>query len=146
FMLLLATMLVFSACGNNEKKQSKEEEEEVVDKDKEEKEDEEEDEEDEEEEKEEGKSNDGTAKIDKEITYMEEETEGTAETIYESDEEQTQELEDVKVTMHGYELVELEDFHSNFQIPFNDQTDGGVLLTEYSVTNDSDDEVSYMPA
>lgn len=80
------------------------------------------------------------------IEYMEEETEGTAEVLYESDESQEHDMEGVSLTLEGYTFVELEDFHKDFSIPFDDETDGGVVIAEYTMKNDSDDDVSFMPS
>lgn len=80
------------------------------------------------------------------IAYMEEETDGTALILYENMEPQVHEMEDISVSLDGYTLLELKDFHTNFQIPFNDQTDGGVILAKYTVTNDSDEDAYYMPS
>lgn len=79
------------------------------------------------------------------IQYMEEETEGEAEILYESDNGDEHDMEGVTVSLDEYALVELNDFHMDFSIPFDDQTDGGVVITKYTVKNDSDDDVSYMP-
>lgn len=80
------------------------------------------------------------------IEYMEEETEGTAKVIYENNEPQEHDMEGVNVSVDAYTLIELEDFHTNFSIPFNDQTDGGVIITKYTVENTTDDNVYYMPS
>lgn len=79
------------------------------------------------------------------IEHMEEETEGTARIIYETDQTQEHDSEGITTTLDGYTLVELTDFHANFSIPFNDQTDGGVVIAKYTVKNDTDDDVYYMP-
>ena len=41
--------------------------------------------------------------------------------------------------------MELKDFHKNFDIRFDDNTDGGVILAKYTYTNDSDQDLYYMP-
>lgn len=79
------------------------------------------------------------------IEYMEDETEGTASILYETDETQEHEMEGVTTTLEGYTFMELNDFNENFSIPFDDQTDGGVVIAKYTVKNDTDDDVSYMP-
>lgn len=79
------------------------------------------------------------------IEYMEDETEGTAKILYETDETQAHEMEGVTTTLDGYTFMELNDFNENYSIPFNDQTDGGVVIAKYTVKNDTDDDVSYMP-
>lgn len=83
------------------------------------------------------------AEFDELIEAMEEETEGTATVLFENNEPQSHEMEDVTVTLDAYQLVELKDFHNRFSIPFDDQTDGGVILTEFTVENDSDQDLYY---
>lgn len=80
------------------------------------------------------------------IAYMEEETEGIANVMYENTEPQEHELDGVTVSLDGYTLVELTDFHADFSIPFNDETDGGVIIAQYTVTNSLDKDVYYMPS
>ena len=48
--------------------------------------------------------------------------------------------------MNSYTLVELNGFHTDFNIPFNRQTEGGVILVNYSVKNSSAKDIYYMPA
>ncbi len=79
------------------------------------------------------------------ISYMEETTEGTAQVLYENKEPQVHETEGISISLNQYTLVELKDFHTNFEIPFNDQTDGGVILAQYTVTNQTDQDVHYTP-
>lgn len=86
------------------------------------------------------------SKFSDQIEYMEEETEGTAEVLFESDESQEHDMEDVSLTQEGYTFVELDDFHKDFSIPFDDETDGGVVITKYTMKNDSDNDVSFMPS
>ncbi|QQK82033.1 DUF5068 domain-containing protein [Salicibibacter cibi] len=77
---------------------------------------------------------------------MEDATEGTADLILENEEDQTFDVDDdFTVSLDAFQLVELNGIHTNFEIPFNDQTDGGVLIAEYTVTNDLDDDAYYMP-
>ncbi|AXI08706.1 DUF5068 domain-containing protein [Oceanobacillus zhaokaii] len=80
------------------------------------------------------------------ITYMEEETEGTANVIYENAEPQVHTMEDVSVSLDSYSLVELTDFHTDYSIPFDDEIDGGVIIAQYTVTNNRAEDVYYMPA
>lgn len=102
-------------------------------------------EEDEEDEKEEVDSEEsGSSNFSEMIEYMEETTEGTAEILYENNEQQTHESEDISVTLNGYTLVELKDFHTNYSIPFDDATDGGVILAEYTIENNRDEDAYYM--
>ncbi len=85
------------------------------------------------------------AEFDALITAMEEETEGTATLLFENNKSQSHEREGLSLTLDAYPLVELEDFYTNFSIPFGDQTDGGVILAQYTVKNDSDQDLHYMP-
>nr|WP_245975381.1 DUF5068 domain-containing protein [Oceanobacillus chungangensis] len=80
------------------------------------------------------------------IIYMEEETEGTAKVIYENAEPQVHTMEDVSVSLDAYSLVELTDFHTDYSIPFDDETNGGVIIAQYTVTNNRAEDVYYMPA
>ena len=66
--------------------------------------------------------------------------------MYENTEPQEHELDGVTVSLDGYTLVELTDFHADFSIPFNDETDGGVIIAQYTVTNSLDKDVYYMPS
>ncbi|MCH1625288.1 DUF5068 domain-containing protein [Ferdinandcohnia quinoae] len=79
------------------------------------------------------------------ISYMEEETEGTSKILYENDEPQKHEMEGISVTLESYKLLELKDFHTDFMIPFNDQTNGGVIIAKYTVTNETDKDAYYTP-
>ncbi|MEK3890471.1 DUF5068 domain-containing protein [Bacillus sp. FSL K6-3431] len=80
------------------------------------------------------------------ITYMEKETEGTAKVLYENAQPQVHVMEGISVSLDSYVLVELNDFHTDFNIPFNDQTDGGVIIAKYTVKSDLDKDAYYMPA
>lgn len=144
-MLLLTailTTLIVSGCGKDEKASTSEENEEEVKVEKEEKEKEEETKE------EEGTSNNSAAPSDFKdlIAYMEKETEGTTKVLYENREPQVHEMDGVTVTLDAYTLVELTDFHTDFSIPFNDETNGGVIIAQYTVKNELDKDVYYMPA
>ncbi|WP_421663486.1 DUF5068 domain-containing protein [Lysinibacillus telephonicus] len=79
------------------------------------------------------------------IKYMEEETEGTAKVLYENKEPQVHEMDGVTLSLDAYTLVELNDFHTDFSIPFNDQTNGGVIIAQYTVKNELDKDVYYTP-
>ncbi|PFM58202.1 DUF5068 domain-containing protein [Bacillus cereus] len=79
------------------------------------------------------------------ISYMEKETQGKTKVLYENKEPQLHKLQDVSVSLDNYTLVELNDFHTNFDIPFNRQTNGGVILAHYTVKNSSNKDVYYMP-
>lgn len=148
--ILIPFVLVFlmSACGDDKEKEGEVTvdsgpEEEVV-----EEEDlaEEPEEEPEEELNEEDEAAEGSTDFTDVIAYMEEETDGTAEVLYEDNEQQVHEsTEDVVLSLNGYTLVELDDFHTNYAIPFDDETSGGVLLAEYTVENKSDEDIYWMP-
>ena len=76
---------------------------------------------------------------------MAEKTEGTTKVLFENNEAQVHTMEDVSVSLDAYTLVELNDFHTDFEIPFKDQTDGGVILAQYTVKNDANEDTFYMP-
>ncbi|MFA1819786.1 DUF5068 domain-containing protein [Virgibacillus oceani] len=79
------------------------------------------------------------------ISYMEETTEGTANVLYENDDAQSHEMDGLTVTLDSYTLVELNDFHTNFNIPFDEENDGALIIAQYTVKNDTDDDLHYMP-
>lgn len=58
------------------------------------------------------------------IQYMEKETQGTTKVLYENNEPQVHDMENVSISLDAYTVVELKDFHTDFSIPFGDQTDG----------------------
>lgn len=145
-MLLLTamlTVLVLSGCGNEEKANSDEKastsEENKGDSEKEEK-------EEEAQEKEETTTSAAPGDFKDLIAYMEKETEGTTKVLYENNEPQVHEMDGVTVTLDAYTLVELTDFHTDFSIPFDDETNGGVIIAQYTVKNELDKDVYYMPA
>ncbi|RLL47823.1 DUF5068 domain-containing protein [Oceanobacillus piezotolerans] len=80
------------------------------------------------------------------ISFMEEETEGTTSILYENDEPQVHTTEAVSVSLDSYKLIELNDFHTDYSIPFNDETNGGVIIAQYTISNEMDKDVYYMPA
>ncbi|PQZ52966.1 MULTISPECIES: DUF5068 domain-containing protein [Bacillus] len=80
------------------------------------------------------------------ISYMEKETGGKTKVLFENKEPQIHKAEDISVSLNSYTLVELNGFHTDFNIPFNNQTDGGVILANYSVKNNSTKDIYYMPA
>ncbi|KOP78816.1 DUF5068 domain-containing protein [Cytobacillus solani] len=92
------------------------------------------------------KDNEGSSDFSELISYMEKETEGTTKILYENDTPQKHEMEGVSVSLDAYKLVELKDFHTDFMIPFNDQTNGGVIIAKYTVKNETDKDAYYMPA
>ncbi|PFL16237.1 DUF5068 domain-containing protein [Bacillus cereus] len=80
------------------------------------------------------------------ISYMEKETGGKTKVLFENKESQVHKAEDISVSMNSYTLVELNGLHTDFNIPFNRQTEGGVILVNYSVKNSSAKDLYYMPA
>ncbi|MBY7142354.1 DUF5068 domain-containing protein [Virgibacillus sp. NKC19-3] len=155
--LLLATLfltaVVISGCGSEDAEEAEADAEPAAEENEDETEEDEESEEPEEteeemevgDEEEEAEDSEGDSDFEALITYMEDETEGTTKVMYENDESQEHDMEGVNVSLDGYTLVELTDFHTNYEIPFDDQTDGGVIIAKYTVKNDTDDDVSYMP-
>nr|WP_246521257.1 DUF5068 domain-containing protein [Ornithinibacillus massiliensis] len=147
-MVLVTMMLalfILSGCGSGEKETANDNED-VSKEDNEEVDDEEVQEDEPEEEAESEETNRAaTGDFAELITYMEDKTEGTANVLYENKESQVHELDGVTVSLDAYTLVELNDFHTNFDIPFNDETDGGVIIAQYTVTNELDQDVYYMP-
>src|SRR5699024_6524493 len=79
------------------------------------------------------------------IEYMEEETEGEAKILFENDGGDEHDMEGVTFSLDEYALVELNDFHENYSIPFDDETSGGVVIAKYTLANDTDDDVHYTP-
>lgn len=142
---LLLTLVIVSGCGNETKETTVDEDTNapVENEEKETEEAEEDTEKDTEKEETTAKSSADFSEL---IKYMEEETEGTTKVLYENDQPQVHKMEGVTVSVDAYTLIELNDFHTDFAIPFNDQTDGGVIITQYTVTNESDKDVYYMPA
>lgn len=144
---LISVILVLSACGkkdanDNEKEKNDNENVEVNENnDENEEENEEPEEEEEKEENKEVSAGDFSSTID----YMEEQTDGETKVLYENTEQQVHESDSIRVALNGYTLVELNDFHTDFNIPFDDQTDGGVLLAEYTIENTGDEDIYFMP-
>src|SRR5699024_4200547 len=83
--------------------------------------------------------------LDELTSFMEDETEGEAKVLFDNLNTEKHELEDFTVTLEGYRLLELNDFHHNFNIRFDDNTDGGVILAKYRYTNYSDKDLYSMP-
>ncbi|SNZ14236.1 protein of unknown function [Terribacillus aidingensis] len=80
------------------------------------------------------------------IDYMKTTTDAEeTKVFYEHTEPQTHEMEGVTVSLDAYSLVGIKDFHTDFSIPFDDETSGAVILAKYTVKNDSDKEIFYMP-
>ncbi|WP_142287942.1 DUF5068 domain-containing protein, partial [Bacillus sp. S1-R5C1-FB] len=80
------------------------------------------------------------------ISYMAKETGGKTKVLFESKEPQVYKSEDVSVSLNSYTLVELTVFHTDLNIPFNRQTEGGGILVNYSVKNGSATDIYYMTA
>lgn len=146
-MMLIAVLffmaIIASACGENDEGEAPEEvaaEDDDMDVE------EEEEEIEEEQEEEEEPVEDTTSESDFAdlIAFMEEETQGTATVLYENDNPQSHEMEGVTVTLDAYTLVELLDFHRDYSIPFDDQNNGAVVIAQYRITNDTDQDVHYM--
>lgn len=147
FILLFFSAIIITACGSedgevDETANAEDPEEEVV----EEEESEEEIDETEENEEEERVETDDESSFSELITYMEEETQGTASVLYENDDAQSHDMEGVSLTLDAYILVELIDFHRDYDIPFDEQNNGAVIIAQYTVKNDTDQDVHYMPS
>lgn len=150
----LIAMLVLAACGddkNDAKKEEPEEKETAAPEEVEEEEEEveiieEEEVVEEEEEEDVNEDTEGSHDFSELISYMEDETEGTAKVLYANDEPQVHNLKDIAVSLNAYTLVKLDDFHTDYAIPFRDQTDGGVIIAEYTVKNDGDEDAYFMPS
>lgn len=150
FAIFITVALVVSGCGKNDKennavdaaKNSEEQDKDNHEKDKNEEETEKEDTANQ---NEETNRQTETANFAEIIAQMEKTTEGTAKVLFENDKPQVHEMDGVSVSLDAYTVVELKNFHTNFQIPFGDQTDGGVLLAQYTVKNELDKDVYYQP-
>lgn len=144
YAMILLTFLI-AGCSNDDETDAEptdietEEEEEVEENP---------DEEEEEESKEEEAStepSDGNIDFASVVAEMEEITDGTANLLYENNEAYVHEEEDVVISLDAYQLLELNDFHTSFEIPFDDHTDGGVLLAHYTVENNRSETIYYKP-
>ncbi|SDC41071.1 protein of unknown function [Terribacillus halophilus] len=81
------------------------------------------------------------------IDYMKTTTEAADATVfYENLEPQTHDMDGVTASLDAYSIVGLNDFHTDYSIPFNDETNGGVVLAQFTITNDTDQDVHYMPS
>lgn len=144
FIMLFFSLIVVSGCGSEDEEADNENEPEIEEVNNE-PEEEPEEEEPEEEPEEETADHEGSGDFASLIEYMEETTEGIANVLYENMDEQTHESDTITVTLNGYTLVELNDFHTNFSIPFDDETDGGgVIIAEYTIENTDDEDAYYM--
>ncbi len=148
---LLLSAMVLTACGNGDEENegseasAEEPEEEVMGDETEEEPDQAEEEKIEENEEEPADTN-KEGSFSELITYMEEETQGTANVLYENNNSQSHDMEGISLTLDAYTLVELTDFHRDFAIPFDDQNNGAVIIAQYTVKNDTDENVHYMPS
>ncbi|WP_338752921.1 DUF5068 domain-containing protein [Bacillus sp. FJAT-52991] len=142
---ILAAALI-SACGNSEEeKETKKEDTATATQENEAKEEKSEKVE-EKENQEKSEAKEGSNDFSSLISYMEKETEGTTKVLYENNEPQVHKMDKVSVSLDAYNLVELKDFHTDFSIPFRDETNGGVILAKYTVKNEMDKDVYYMPS
>ncbi|WP_339228779.1 DUF5068 domain-containing protein [Oceanobacillus sp. FSL K6-2867] len=154
FITLLFLAIVLTACGNEDGENkdaasAEEPKEEATKKETEEeteKESEETGQEEQEENKEETAATNNEGSFSDLITYMEDETQGTASVLFENDKSQTHDMEGISLSLDAYTLVELLDFHRDFSIPFDDQNNGAVIIAQYTVKNDTDENVHYMPS
>lgn len=157
FAAMFAFVIIISGCSSSDDDDEKDETEETEEEeDKEEDKEEEEEEEDQEEvenkmeelddeEDDEKNTSEGSGAFDELVKEMEDITDGEAEVIYENNDGESTDIEDVHISLDQYALVELNDFHADFEIPFDDNTDGGVILAEYTIENDTGDDIHYMP-
>lgn len=68
-------------------------------------------------------------------------------TIFTDTEAKAIKREDTIVSINGFELDEVTDFHSDFEIPFKANTDkGGVVLAEFTVENTGKEPVYFTPS
>ncbi|ATP38782.1 DUF5068 domain-containing protein [Solibacillus sp. R5-41] len=141
FSLLMITVLMVSGCAGSEE-ETKKEVSANVDQEKPDEADKEAKEEKEEDNKETASANDFSSLI----QYMEKETQGTTKVLYENNTPQAHKMENVSISLDAYTIVELKDFHTDFSIPFGSETDGGVILAKYTVKNDMEKDVYYMPS
>lgn len=79
------------------------------------------------------------------VTYIKEETDSEEAKVLNSGSEAfVSQQGPINVTLDGYELIEITDFHADYEIPFGRQTErGGVLMTKYTIKNEGDDTVYY---
>ncbi|MFJ8518755.1 DUF5068 domain-containing protein [Lysinibacillus xylanilyticus] len=140
--LILSTSIILSGCGKSGDESKKEDEpkktqeEKGQDKDKVQK----------EEPKKDQESTKGSADFASLISYMEKETQGKTKVLFENNEPQVHKMENVSISLDSYSVVELKDFHTDFNIPFGEENNGGVILAKYTVKNDMDKDVYYMPS
>ncbi|MGE7915003.1 DUF5068 domain-containing protein [Lysinibacillus xylanilyticus] len=139
--LILSTSIILSGCGNNEEEAKKDENSKNTQEEK----GQEQDKVKKDEPKKEKESTEGSADFASLISYMEKETQGKTKVLFENNEPQVHKMENVSISLDAYSVVELKDFHTDFNIPFNEETNGGVILAKYTVKNDMDKDVYYTP-
>ncbi|MFP7494624.1 DUF5068 domain-containing protein [Terribacillus saccharophilus] len=89
----------------------------------------------------------GSADIQKIVDFMKTNIEAEETTVfYENSEPQTHDMEGVNVTLDSYALVGVKDFHMDYSIPFDDETNGGIVYAHYTIKNDTDKSVYYNPS
>lgn len=140
--LILSTSIILSGCGKDGDETKKDDEPKKTQEDK----GQDKDKVQKEEPKKDQESTKGSADFAPLISYMEKETQGKTKVLFENNEPQVHKMEDVSISLDAYSVVELKDFHTDFNIPFGEQTNGGVILAKYTVKNDRDKDVYYMPS
>ncbi|MGA3676077.1 DUF5068 domain-containing protein [Lysinibacillus agricola] len=140
--LILSTSIILGGCGNNEDEAKKDENSKNTQEEK----GQEQDKVKKDEPKKDKESTEGSADFAPLISYMEKETQGKTKVLFENNEPQVHKMENVSISLDAYSVVELKDFHTDFNIPFNEETNGGVILAKYTVKNDMDKDVYYMPS
>ncbi|MEB2299169.1 DUF5068 domain-containing protein [Lysinibacillus xylanilyticus] len=142
--LILSTSIILSGCGKDgdETKKDDEPKKTQVEKGQ----DKEKDKVQKEEPKKDQESTKGSADFASLISYMEKETQGKTKVLFENNESQVHKMENVSISLDAYSVVELKDFHTDFNIPFGEENNGGVILAKYTVKNDMDKDVYYMPS
>ncbi|GAB0169326.1 DUF5068 domain-containing protein [Lysinibacillus sp. CTST325] len=138
--LILSTSIILSGCGKSTDETKKDDEPKKAQEEK------AQDKVQKEEPKKDQESTKGSADFASLISYMEKETQGKTKVLFENNEPQVHKMENVSISLDAYSVVELKDFHTDFNIPFGEQTNGGVLLAKYTVKNDMDKDVYYMPS
>ncbi len=79
------------------------------------------------------------------VAYIEETTEGTAHILYENNNPQIHEMEGINVSLDSYVVIELNNFNDRFADSFDHETDGGVIISHYTIKNELDHDAYYMP-
>lgn len=142
-LALVAFVLVVSGCSKKDVEVKEEPENEEVKENTEEEPEEKQKEEPEEEPEEE--ATEGDSEFTEMIGEMEDITDGETKTLFENNQADEENIEDIHISLDGYVLMELNDFHADFEIPFDDNTDGGVMIAQYTVENNRDEDVYYQP-